>query len=84
MTVARFYTPTGRAIQRPYGENVDYGDDYFARYERGELFHQDSIATVDSLTYITPAGRWCMEQAASRRMCLSHWTPFDGPDTFRI
>ena len=57
LTVARFYTPTGRAIQRPYGENVDYGDDYFARYERGELFHQDSIATVDSLTYITPAGK---------------------------
>ena len=57
LTVARFYTPTGRAIQRPYGEDVDYGDDYFARYERGELFHQDSIATVDSLIYITPAGK---------------------------
>ncbi len=57
LTVARFYTPTGRAIQRPYGEDVDYGDDYFARYERGELFHQDSIATVDSLTYMTPAGK---------------------------
>ena len=57
LTVARFYTPAGRAIQRPYGEDVDYGDDYFARYERGELFHQDSIATVDSLTYITPAGK---------------------------
>ena len=57
LTVARFYTPTGRAIQRPYGEDVDYGDDYFARYERGELFHQDSIATIDSLTYMTPAGK---------------------------
>lgn len=57
LTVARFYTPTGRAIQRPYGEDVDYGDDYFARYERGELFHGDSIATVDSLTYMTPAGK---------------------------
>lgn len=57
LTVARFYTPTGRAIQRPYGEDVDYGDDYFARYERGELFHQDSIATIDSLTYVTPAGK---------------------------
>lgn len=57
LTVARFYTPTGRAIQRPYGEGVDYGDDYFTRYERGELFHQDSIATIDSLTYETPAGK---------------------------
>ena len=57
LTVARFYTPTGRAIQRTYGEGVDYGDDYFTRYERGELFHQDSIATIDSLTYETPAGK---------------------------
>lgn len=57
LTVARFYTPTGRAIQRPYGDEVDYSDDYFERYERGELFHQDSIATVDSLLYITPAGK---------------------------
>lgn len=57
LTVARFYTPTGRAIQRPYGEDVEYGDDYFDRYERGELFHQDSIATVDSLLYRTPAGK---------------------------
>lgn len=57
LTVARFYTPTGRAIQRPYGEDVDYGDDYFDRYERGELFHQDSVPTVDSLLYLTPAGK---------------------------
>lgn len=57
LTVARFYTPTGRAIQRPYGENVDYGDDFFARYERGELFHEDSIAKADSLMYLTPAGK---------------------------
>lgn len=57
LTVARFYTPTGRAIQRPYGEDIDYGDDYFARYESGELFHQDSIAELDSLVYRTPAGK---------------------------
>jgi len=57
LTVARFYTPTGRAIQRPYGGEVEYGDDYFERYERGELFYQDSILTVDSLLYRTPAGK---------------------------
>lgn len=57
LTVARFYTPTGRAIQRPYGGDVAYGDDYFERYERGELFHQDSIITADSLMYTTPAGK---------------------------
>lgn len=57
LTVARFYTPTGRAIQRPYGEDIDYGDDYFDRYENGELFHRDSIALGDSLIYKTPAGK---------------------------
>jgi carboxyl-terminal processing protease len=57
LTVARFYTPSGRAIQKPYGGEVDYEDDYLARYERGELFHQDSIRVVDSLMYRTPGGR---------------------------
>jgi carboxyl-terminal processing protease len=58
LTVARFYTPTGRAIQRPYGEGIDYSGDYFDRYESGELFHQDSIALADSLLYQTPKGKW--------------------------
>lgn len=58
LTVARFYTPTGRAIQRPYGEGIDYSSDYFDRYESGELFHQDSIALADSLLYQTPKGKW--------------------------
>lgn len=57
LTVARFYTPTGRAIQKPYGEGVDYSDDYFNRYESGELFSLDSIEAVDSLVYFTPAGK---------------------------
>ena len=59
LTVARFYTPTGRAIQKPYGTEVDYGDDYFMRYERGELFVEDSILQVDadSLTFRTPMGK---------------------------
>lgn len=59
LTVARFYTPTGRAIQKPYGAEIDYGDDYFMRYERGELFEEDSILKLDadSLTFQTPLGR---------------------------
>ena len=57
LTVARFYTPSGRAIQKPYVGEVEYEDDYLARYERGELFHQDSIRVVDSLMYRTPGGR---------------------------
>lgn len=57
LTVARFYTPTGRAIQKPYGVEVDYSDDYVERYDSGELFFKDSIPRVDSLRYITPEGR---------------------------
>lgn len=57
LTVARFYTPSGRAIQKPYGGEVDYGDDYLVRFERGELFHEDSISLIDSLKYTTPEGR---------------------------
>lgn len=57
LTVARFYTPTGRAIQKPYGLDVDYGDDYVERYDSGELFHRDSIPQPDSLRYETPGGR---------------------------
>ncbi len=57
LTVARFYTPTGRAIQRPYGEDIAYGEDYLDRYESGELFHRDSIALGDSLVYTTPSGK---------------------------
>jgi carboxyl-terminal processing protease len=54
LTVARFHTPTGRAIQKPYGS---YEDDFSERYERGELFHEDSIPAIDSLRYETPKGR---------------------------
>lgn len=57
LTVARFYTPTGRAIQKPYGDGVEYGDDYWQRYDSGELFHADSIPRPDSLRYETPGGR---------------------------
>lgn len=54
LTVARFHTPTGRAIQKPYGT---YSDDFTDRWERGELFFADSIPFVDSLRYETPGGR---------------------------
>jgi carboxyl-terminal processing protease len=57
LTVARYYTPTGRSIQRPYGGDVDYSDDYNSRYENGELYSADSVKVVDSLKYLTPGGR---------------------------
>ena len=59
ITVARYYTPTGRCIQKPYQINDD--DDYFNEvYERvlhGEMIVEDSIRFNDSLRYVTPAGK---------------------------
>lgn len=54
LTIARYYTPTGRSIQKPYSE---YKDDYSARYRSGELFSADSIKVVDSLKFTTPMGK---------------------------
>ena len=58
LTVARYYTPTGRCIQKPYGDNIeDYLLEYYERYENGELFHPDSIHFADSLKFTTPKGK---------------------------
>ena len=57
LTVARYYTPTGRCIQRPYGDEIDYSEEFFHRYENGELYAIDSTKFADSLKYTTPAGR---------------------------
>ena len=54
LTVARFYTPTGRAIQKPYAA---YEEDFDTRLASGELYHADSMPLVDSLRYVTPMGR---------------------------
>lgn len=45
LTVARYYTPSGRCIQKPYvmGDEVNYNQDILSRYEHGEFFSQDSI-----------------------------------------
>lgn len=57
LTVSRYYTPTGRCIQRPYGEGVDYEKDYYERYEKGELMNEDSIKKDEKLKFITKGGR---------------------------
>jgi len=58
LTIARYYTPTGRSIQRPYGNGNDsYFKDYEKRYRDGELIHVDSIKVADSLKYFTPKGK---------------------------
>jgi len=58
LTVARYYTPAGRCIQKPYDEGVDeYYKDFMNRMEHGETFHADSIHFPDSLKYETKSGR---------------------------
>ena len=58
LTVARYYTPTGRCIQKPYGDShEDYLLESYERYENGELFHPDSIHFADSLKFMTPKGK---------------------------
>ena len=58
LTIARYYTPSGRSIQKPYGESEeDYAMDYYNRLEHGEFFSADSIDFNDSLKYETLKGR---------------------------
>jgi len=58
LTIARYYTPTGRSIQKPYGNgNGDYYRDYENRYKNGELEDPENIQVADSLRFITPGGK---------------------------
>lgn len=58
LTVSRYYTPTGRSIQKPYGDDLnDYYDDFEKRFLDGELMNKDSIKVNDSLKYLTPKGK---------------------------
>ena len=53
LTIARYYTPSGRNIQKPYGDSIQYRDDLMKRYNRGELTSEDSIHFPDSLKVFT-------------------------------
>jgi len=58
LTIARYYTPTGRSIQRPYDDGNDaYFKEYIDRYSNGELENADMIQVADSLKKITPEGK---------------------------
>ncbi len=58
LTTARYHTPTGRSIQKPYDEGVsEYYKDFKKRLDAGELVSADSIHFPDSLKYYTPNGR---------------------------
>jgi carboxyl-terminal processing protease len=58
LTVARYYTPSGRCIQRPYSKGEDdYYGEFLRRYHHGEFTVADSVQQNDTLKYITPQGR---------------------------
>jgi len=59
LTVSRYYTPTGRSIQRPYdnGHNQEYYNDYYKRRSSGELNDETNIQVADSLKFTTPKGK---------------------------
>lgn len=58
LTIARYYTPSGRSIQTPYNEGFDsYFQKYYSRYVNGELIHPDSLDLPDSLKAYTLTNR---------------------------
>jgi carboxyl-terminal processing protease len=58
LTISRYYTPSGRSIQRPYSDDVsEYQMDIKTRWDHGEFFYEDSIKFEDSLKYRTAKGR---------------------------
>lgn len=59
LTVARYFTPSGRSIQRPYqnGKDMEYQLDLLSRYQHGEFFSRDSIKQDESEIYYTTKGR---------------------------
>ncbi|ELR72188.1 Carboxy-terminal processing protease [Fulvivirga imtechensis AK7] len=57
LTISRYYTPSGRSIQKPYVDKEEYAQDIMERYNHGEFFSADSIHFNDSLKYQTAHGR---------------------------
>ena len=57
LTISRYYTPSGRSIQKPYQDGDEYARDIISRYNHGEFFHADSIKVNDSLEFLTLNGR---------------------------
>ena len=58
LTIARYYTPTGRSIQKSYDKGGDdYSHDFERRFESGELYSKDSIKIADTIQFKTPKGK---------------------------
>lgn len=55
LTISKYYTPSGRCIQKPFSE--DYEEDLVKRYKHGEFYHADSIKLNDTLKFKTKSGR---------------------------
>ena len=59
LTIARYYTPSGRCIQKPYtlGQQTDYQMELIERFEHGEFYSADSVQIADTTKYFTKSGR---------------------------
>lgn len=57
LTIARYYTPTGRCIQRPYTNEDEYYGDFYNRLEQGEMYEADSIKVNEKDRFVTPKGK---------------------------
>lgn len=57
LTVARYYTPSGRNIQKPYKSTDDYEEEVYNRYKNGEFFEETKQTTNDTVSYMTKGGR---------------------------
>ncbi|MFK7947351.1 MAG: S41 family peptidase [Saprospiraceae bacterium] len=57
LTVARYYTPSGRSIQKPYDDMDAYGEEAYNRFKNGELMNQDSVSVGDTTKFYTAEGR---------------------------
>lgn len=84
LTIARYYTPSGRLIQKPYkadSAHVEYNRDILARYQSGELLHKDSIPIIDSMRYYTRNGRLIY---GSEGIVPDIFIPIDSLDRFSL
>lgn len=57
LTISRYYTPSGRSIQKPYDDPEQYDNDFMDRYYSGELLSEDNYSPEDSSEYLTDNGR---------------------------
>ncbi len=74
LTIARYYTPSGRSIQKPYSNIDDYNKELSERYDHGEFFNQDSIKFNDSLKFETSKGRTVYGGGG---IMPDHFVPYD-------